>query len=130
MPIHTVLGPIEASELGPTTMKLPSTGLTIDLPTGWVARDTVFKVSNAPKGAPGTDLITRVAPTSPLLFFTLVSFGGHTCAEWSSQIGAGASSAILRKSARYVASRLWSITISGALALSITTRFIAPSGTA
>src|SRR6185503_10439432 len=63
-----------AGESGPTTMKLPATGLTIDLPTGWVARDTVFKVSNAPKGAPGTDLITRVAPAQPTLFFTLVSF--------------------------------------------------------
>ena len=76
-----------AGESGPTSMKLPSTGLTIDLPTGWVARNTVYTPNGAPKGASGVDLVTRVAPAQPTLLFTLTSYGGHTCAEWSSQIG-------------------------------------------
>ena len=40
------------------------------------------------EGRAGNRSDTRVAPAQPTLFFTLVSFGGHTCAEWSSQIGA------------------------------------------
>lgn len=76
-----------AGEHGPSAITLPATGLTIELPDGWMARETAYRAPGAPTGAPESDLITRMRPMRPVLFFTLVSFGGRTCDEWTSVVG-------------------------------------------
>jgi hypothetical protein len=64
----------------PKTVTLPASGITFEIPGNWVARQTPFQASSGPP----VDLVTRLEPQSaPLLFFTVVVVGGHTCAEWA-----------------------------------------------
>lgn len=63
---------------GPHTVTLPSTGITFELPGGWVANGAPLKN--------GVDALIREQPATPTLNVTMLVIGGHDCADWEDQI--------------------------------------------
>lgn len=68
-------------------VRLPSTGLKVEIPGGWVARSEPFFQQGVkpPTGYPGVDMITRLKPGAKTLMVSFLAIPGTTCAQWAPQ---------------------------------------------